>query len=108
MPIQKQLRIKRGRKLTVNLYLGFSVVGDEFYSQIRSGPSTDSELIADWDCSLVTDGSDGRVQLVLSAEKSQNVAHTTAYMDVKRVSNGFPVPFFRRPIEVIFEDVVTE
>lgn len=97
----------KGMFTEVRVSLGYDVSNDTFASQIRVGRSQDTGLIADWICSFVTDGSDGELVLTMTPEVSSLITHTQGYMDVKRVTEGRPVPVFETPLVVHFKEHVT-
>lgn len=104
---EKPLIIHRGRTNVVLLGIGVDVSGDTITSQIRTKRDVNSPLLAEWEVTPVTDGTDGELRLTLSAEKT-NVSNTNGYMDLKRVSSGQPLSVFAEPLRVSFQGVVTE
>ena len=87
--------------------LGVDVSNDDFVSEIRAGKNSASSLIATWDISFETDGTDGVIILTLDDSALQNITHDKGYMDVKRISGGEPYPVFENYIMVRFHETVT-
>lgn len=104
----QQIIVQRGRTIVVPVSLGFNVSEDVFTSQIREEIDPESELIAEWDVSFNTDGTDGELVLTLDDAVTTAIVQSVGYMDLKRVSGGEPLPVLVEPLEVYFEDVVTE
>lgn len=109
-PREVPIVVYKNRTTVVGLDLGFDVSGDTLVSEIREGETEDSELIATWDISFVTDGTDGEVVLTLdnSDAESADITQVTGYMDMKRISSGEPLPVFEKPLKVVFRGSVTE
>ncbi len=103
----KQIKAIRGRTVVVSVSLGFDVSQDIITSEIRVGKSQTSELIATWDVSFVTNGTDGELVLTLDNSVTEVITQTTGYMDIKRVTGGEPLSIFDEPLEVLFTDSVT-
>lgn len=101
------LRVYKDRTTTVPVNLGFDVSSDTITSQIRASKDKDSELIATWDVSFDTDGTDGKLILVMDNSNVTDLTYDSGWMDLKRVTAGEPVPVFVKPIRVRFEDSVT-
>lgn len=99
--------VHKGRTVTLRVSLGYDASADVFASQIRTEKHSGSELIAEWDVSFYTDGSDGELVLTLDDSVSGPITKTTGYMDIKRVTGGEPVPVFDDPIEVLFKETIT-
>lgn len=102
-----ELIIHLDRTNRVPLNIGVSVVGDTFTSEIREERDPESTLIATWDCSFLTDGSDAEIVLVLPEAELTGVTEQYGYMDVKRTSGGEDFPVFAEPLKVKFQKVVT-
>lgn len=100
--------VHKGRTNTVRVLMGIDVSADTLTSEIRSEPDVESPLLATWQVSFATDGTDGELILVLDDVQTAQVAVSTGYMDIKRVANGEPIPVFDKPLEVSFRGVVTE
>ncbi len=103
----KQIIVHKGRTVVVPVSLGFDVSQDIITSEIRVGKSQTSDLIATWDVSFVTDGTDGELVLTLDNSVTEVITQTTGYMDIKRVTGGEPLSIFDEPLEVLFTDSVT-
>lgn len=99
--------VHKNRRNTVMVNLGFDVSGDTITSEIRAQPDHESTLIATWTVSFVTDGTDGRLQLVLDDSVTAGITVDSGFMDLKRLSSGEPLPVFDRPLEVSFRGTVT-
>lgn len=76
-------------------------------AEIRTQPSHLSPLIATWTVQLVTDGTDGLVDLVLDNTIAAQIEADMGYTDIKKVVAGEPYPGFARPMEVYFQGTVT-
>jgi hypothetical protein len=103
----KQIVVHKGRTVVIPVSLGMDVSLDTFTSQIRVDKKHDSDLIATWDVSFLTDGTDGELLLTLDDSVTQTIEKTIGYMDIKRVSAGQPINLFDEPVEVAFRDTVT-
>lgn len=103
-----QLTVYKGRRNIVPVSLGMDVSGDTITSQIRVDQNPDSDLIATWDVSFAGDGTDGELLLVMDDSVSSVIEKPKGYMDIKRVSGGEPFQVFDKPLEVLFQNVVTE
>jgi len=99
--------VHKGRTNIIGVSMGFDVSADIFTSEIRAEPERGSLLIAEWDVSFVTDGTDGELRLMLDDVITAQITSSGGYMDLKRVSGGEPLPVFERPLEVIFQGTVT-
>ncbi|MET0786104.1 MAG: hypothetical protein ABWY25_05310 [Paenisporosarcina sp.] len=97
--------VHKNRVNIITVSLGIDVSGDDISSEIRSEPDSTSPLIATWDVTFDTDGSDG--ELILTMPELEITANS-GYMDIKRVTGGMAVPVFDRPLEVDFRGTVTE
>ncbi len=80
----KQIIVHKGRTVVVPVSLGFDVSQDIITSEIRVGKSQTSDLIATWDVSFVTDGTDGELVLTLDNSVTEVITQTTGYMDLKQ------------------------
>ncbi len=105
--MSNSLIVHKGRTNVIPVSLNMDVAGDTISSEIRAKPSAGSELIATWDVSFETDGSDGEIILTLDDTVTADITHSRGYMDLKRVTAGEPVPVFDKPLHVEFKDVVT-
>lgn len=103
-----QLVIFKGRTMVVPVSLGYDASQDTFTSEIRTGKSRSSELIATWDVAFATDGTDGELILTLDDSVTAEITRSTGYMDIKRVTGGEPLPVFDDTLEVLFKNTVTE
>lgn len=103
----EQVNVYVGRYNKLLISLPDDVSGDIFSSEIRAEIDQTSELIATWDISFVTDGSDGELELILDDAITRNIINTVGYMDIKRVVGGEPVNVFDEPLEVVFRKTVT-
>lgn len=95
------------RTNVITLELGEDVSADIFTSEIREEPNSISTLIATWDVTFTTDGTDGSLTLTLDNSVTSAITATGGYMDVKRVTGGEPVTVLSEPLEVVFEETVT-
>jgi len=103
----KDIIVFKNRTTILPVNLGFDVSDDTITSQIRVGKDSESELIAEWDVSFVTDGTDGKVLLTLDNSISATITQKAGYTDMKRVSGGEPFPVYDSSIRVSFREVVT-
>jgi dihydrodipicolinate reductase len=97
----------KGYTTVLQVHLGIDVSEDEFKSQIRVNSDRTSDLIAEWEVSFATDGTDGELILTLDDSVTGVITHTTGYMDLVRISAGEPLPVFKDVLEVLFKDTVT-
>jgi len=102
-----KLKVRKGRSETVTVSLGFDASGEIFTSQIRAEPSQTSLLIAEWEVTFLTDGTDGELVLKLEDVITAQIAATSGYMDIMRMSAGEALPVFDEPLEVFFQGTVT-
>lgn len=101
------LEVHKGRTVVVPVSLGYDVSQDTFSSDIRVAKSPASPLIASWEVSFATDGTDGELILMLDDEVTAKIRQSTGYMDIKRVSRGEPFNVFDKPLEVLFLNTIT-
>lgn len=100
--------VHKGRNNTVDVSLFQDITGDTFTSDIRTGASRDSFLIAFWNVT-VTDETVGDLSLYLSHTTTGYIRHNTGYMDLKRVTeDGSVEAIFDQPIRVMFRGTVTK
>lgn len=99
--------IYKGRTNRVTIDLGINVALDTFASEIRAGDDSTSPLIATWVVSFLTDGADGKLVLTLDNSVSSTITRSSGFMDLKRITDGEPVPVFDRSIPVIIQNTVT-
>jgi hypothetical protein len=96
--------VHKDRTNVVTVSLGYSVVGETITSEIRTESGV---LIATWTVTFDGDGSDGELILTLDNAITSAVTYPRGLMDLKRVSNGEPLPVFDMPLEVEFRESVT-
>jgi hypothetical protein len=101
------LVVYKNRTITIPVDLGIDVSADTITSEIREGKNSDSDLIAEWDVTFQTDGTDGLLYLTLDDSVTSLITQKVGYMDFKRVSSGEPLPVLAAPIRVRFRDSVT-
>lgn len=87
--------------------LGEDVSADTFTSQIRAEPDHNSALLMTWTVGFETTGGDGRLLLTVDDVITEQITVDSGFMDLKRVTGGQPVPVFDKPLEVVFQGVVT-
>lgn len=102
------ITVYKRRTNVMQISLGYDVSADTFDSEIREGKDTTTTLIATWDISFLTDGTDGILVLTLDNSVTELIAQSSGWMDLKRTSGGEPLPVFDKPVKVVFEEVVTE
>jgi hypothetical protein len=106
--MSNEVIVHKGRTNTVRVNLGIDVSADDITSEIRSEPDVEAPLIATWVVSFVNDGTDGQLLLTLDDIDTVSIKENSGYMDLKRITNGEPVPVFDKPLEVQFRATVTE
>jgi hypothetical protein len=106
--MSNEVIVHKGRTNKVIIKMGMDVSADVFTSEIRAEPFVDSAFIAAWTVSFLNDGTDGQLVLVLDDSITSQIRANSGYMDLKRVSNGEPIPVFDRPLDVAFRGSVTE
>lgn len=106
--MSNEVIVHKGRTNTVEIRLGMDVSADTFTSQIRTQPTQEATLIAEWEVEFLTDGTDGVLKLTMDDAVTAGIAELAGYMDLKRVSGGEPIPVFDKPLEVLFRGTVTE
>lgn len=102
-----QIVVKKGRTVTVPVGLGFDVSNDTFSSEIREEPNRESQHIATWTITFLTDGTDGELILTLDDSVTGEIVQSKGYMDLKRITAGEPVDVFDDIVEVLFKETVT-
>lgn len=102
-----QIVVHKGRTVVLPVSIGFDVSADTITSEIRAEKDKESDLIATWEVTFLTDGKDGKLLLTLDDAVTSGITKSTGYMDIKRVSGGEPFAVFDDPLEVIFKDVIT-
>ena len=100
--------VTKGRQTNLEVNFAYDLTGATFSSQIREAPSSSSPLIAEWDVSLLTDGTDGKLMLSLPPEDTADIVQTIGYMDIKKVVGSVPYKAFEGYLMVVFEESVTE
>jgi|SRR5580765_174129 len=105
--MSNEVVVHKGRTNIIRVRLGIDVSADTITSQIRSEPDVESPLLAEWDVSFETDGTDGNLILLLDDLITGQIAADGGFMDLNRVSGGEPLPVFDRPLEVSFRGTVT-
>lgn len=99
--------VHKGRTNIVTVSLGIDVSADTITSEIRSEPNNIAPLLATWEVTFKTDGTDGELILTLSDTITAQIAASSGYMDIKRVTGSEAVPVFDEPLEVSFRGTVT-
>lgn len=102
-----QIVVHKGRTVIVPVSLGFDVSNDVITSEIRTDKDAESDLIATWDVTYLTDGIDGELILTLDDSVTAAIEKSSGYMDLKRMSGGEPVNVFDDPLEVLFKETIT-
>lgn len=105
--MSNEVIVHKGRVNRIIVNMGIDVSGDTLTSEIRSQPTVDASLLDTWDVSFLTDGTDGKLVLVID-DTTRTIDATKGYMDLKRESGGDPIPVFDKPLEVLFRGTVTE
>lgn len=103
----RQIKVHKGRTITVLASLGYDVSEDVITGEIRETPDQESSIIATWDISFLNDGTDGELVLILDDSVTSAISNTVGHMDLKRISNGEPLSVFDAPLEVVFTDTIT-
>jgi len=104
--VARQLNVYTNRTNTVAVDLGVDITGNTITSEIRSEPKTGSTLIATWTVAI-TNAVLGTLTLTLDNSATSSITASSAYMDIKRIVSGEPVPVFDEPLEVVFIEAVT-
>lgn len=100
-----KIEVYKRRTTVIQVWLGMDVSGDSFVGEIREKQNSTSTLIATWDVTFLTDGTDGK--LVLTVDDSDAIiTQKSGYTDLKRISGGEPLPAFN-PVPVTFIETVT-
>lgn len=99
--------IHRGRTVIVSVDVGMDVSSDVMTSEIRTEEDAESELIASWVVTFLTDGTDGELILTLDNSITQSIEYSNGFMDIKRTSSGEPLSVHEKAIPVSFKGVVT-
>ncbi|TXH16171.1 MAG: hypothetical protein E6R03_05820 [Hyphomicrobiaceae bacterium] len=102
-----QIVIHRGRTVVVPVSVSYDLTGSTITSDIRKTRKASSDLIASWDVSFVTDGSDGDFLLKLPHGTTAPITDEIGYMDIKRIIGGEPTNIIDTPIQVVFVDAIT-
>lgn len=97
--------VHKGRTNILNVALGIDVSLDTITSEIRSASGA---LIATWTVTFDGDGTNGDIKLTLDNSVTSAITYATGLMDIKRVTNGEPLPVFDRPLEVEFRETITQ
>lgn len=84
------IHIIRGRSKTIEYVAQRDLSGSSFASHIRSQRHPESPLLAEWDISFATDGTDGRLLLHLTAAETAEIEAPDGYMDIKALNSGLP------------------
>ena len=106
--MSNKIVVHKGRTNTIFINLGINVAGDVITSEIRAEPDQSSSLIATWDVAFVSDGSDGKLRLMLDDLITSQIKANTGYMDLKRMNGGEPLAIFDEPLEVVLRGTVTQ
>lgn len=85
-----QIHIIRGRSKTIEYVSQRDLSGSSFASHIRTARTPESQLLAEWSISYVTDGTDGKLILHLTAEQTAVITVTSGFMDIKANNTGLP------------------
>ena len=104
---QDPLVVYKGRTNVFEVKLPYDVSEDVLKSQIRVGADSDTPLIAEWVIEFKSDGKDGSILIVLDDSAASVIGHTFGYTDIKRITDGEPVPVFDNPLPVFFCDEVS-
>ncbi len=106
--MSNEIVVHKGRTNVVTVSLGVNVSLDTFTSEIRTEPNSDAPLIAEWDVTFATNGTDGELVLTLDDLVTSQIKVNSGFMDLKRVSGTEPIPVFDRALEVTFRGSVTQ
>lgn len=99
--------VHKNRTNTITVDMGMDVSDDTITSEIRSEPDVGAPLIATWEVTFKTDGTDGELILTLDDLETSQIKANSGYMDLKRIVNGEPVAVFDTALEVSFRGSVT-
>jgi hypothetical protein len=99
--------VYKNRSNTIIIDLGFDISGETYSSQIRSEPKQDAPLLADWQVAFFSDGTDGKLRLILTQLITGQISADSGYMDLKRVTGGVALAVFNEALKVEFRGTVT-
>lgn len=99
--------IHRGRTVIVSVDVGMDVSTDVLTSEIRTEEDSESDLIATWQVTFLTDGTDGELVLTMDDSVTQDIEHSNGFMDLQRYSGGEPLSVFSKAIPVSIRGKVT-
>lgn len=98
------LIVVRGNTVEVPVSLAFNVSADTLVSSIRETEDPDSDVIAEWDISFVTDGKDGELLFTLDGDITDAIVEDIGYMFFISLNDGDPIDIFDVPVTVEFVD----
>lgn len=103
------IKVRRGRTNVKMIFLGRDVSADTFVSEIKADKLGVGPVIAAWDISFLTDGTDGKLVLTLDDSVVADIPASIkkGYMDVKQITGGEPIPAHDGVITVKFLATVT-
>jgi hypothetical protein len=99
--------VHKGRTNTLIINMGIDISERIITSEIRSEPTVESPLLATWTVTFVTNGTDGKLKLMLDDLATSQIDASSGYMDLKRVVAGEAISVFDTPLEVSFRGTVT-
>lgn len=107
------LIVHKNRTNVYRVELPYPAPDDIFESEIREDRDQDSELVATFDVEFIEPGDVDEeintiLKLTLDDSEVAGVTIEKAFFDIKRTSNGEPLPVFDAPVRVRFRDTVTE
>jgi len=105
--MSNEVIVHKGRTNIVIVDMGMDISTETYTSQIRSTPNQDATLIAEWVVTFETDGTDGKLKLVLDDLATSQIKATSGFMDLKRMISTEPFAAFDKPLEVTFRGTVT-
>lgn len=96
--------VVRGNTVEVPVSLAFNVSADTLYSSIRTTEDPDSDVIAEWDISFITNGTDGELLFTLDGDITADIVEDIGYMFFISINGGDPIDIFDVPVVVEFVD----
>lgn len=90
----QKIEVPRGRTVVLDISLGFNVSGSEFLSQIRASKDPAAAVIATWDVSFETDGTNGNLVATMDDSVTSAIVENTGWMTLVKVNGSKHVPVF--------------
>lgn len=101
------ITVWKRRSITFEFALAHQIGDDIYTSEIRRGQSVNTPLIATWNVSVKPGGMNKTLIFSMDDSVTSLITVNYGWMDLKRVSNGEPLPVLNYSIPVLFKDVIT-